>query len=686
MIRRDWLACALFVLLAGAAALQGGVKPEVSAGLYFALAAMGGVAAATRCFAPIPAGGLSLALAGCGLGLASALWSVAPDATLDACAALLASALIFLLCAGTFSAFQARRFLGGFAVLGAVIACVALARTPLGARAREPFGNPNHLAAWLLLPASYAFARLVGSELARRGRREDALLWFGIFGLLGAGVAATESLGALLAALGVCAATIALQRLPARLGTWLVIGAWSAVALWLACVPALLPGLLQPSGREGELSTGLRWQVYSSAGHAAWSYLPLGAGLGAFAPAFTRSRPMGLPYAVLHAHSEPLQAWVELGLPGLLLGIVAVRRVGARLIRLRTQSALAIAPAAGLIAVVCHSLVDFPLHVPAVALATGALAGIAWAGNLGEVRESRRSQPRSTASALTRRSVAAVALLLALVAGSQGVALFAEGRAARRFAQGEFALAERDARRGLWVRPGRPALLTAAADAAEAEFLLGGGGAPFQARALRLREETHWASPLDAAPVAALARTRAASGDSTGALAAATESAWLDPASPAPWLGLAQLWLDAGRGAEAADAVHEALERFPRTADETLTALLRATRDPLLVRVAAPESAYTRRSAGLVLARAGFFRAAADELVRAAELAPGDADTVLAAAHSLEEAGQRGAASDLLARALERIPGDARLSVELARLRGQDGSARAETPSPGQPS
>jgi predicted Zn-dependent protease len=104
------------------------------------------------------------------------------------------------------------------------------------------------------------------------------------------------------------------------------------------------------------------------------------------------------------------------------------------------------------------------------------------------------------------------------------------------------------------------------------------------------------------------------------------------------------------------------------------------------VRAAAPESAYTRRSAGLVLARAGFFQAAADELVRAAELAPGDAETVLAAARSLEEAGRTAAAGDLLARALERIPDDARLSVELARLRGQGGSARAEPPSPGQPS
>lgn len=684
MIRQGWLVCALLLLLAGAVALHGGVTAGVSAGLYLAVAALAGLAVAARRFAAIPGGGLQLALTGCGLGLASVLWSVAPDATLDASAPLLASALVFLLCAGTLSRLEARGFLGGFAVLGAVVACTALAATPLGSRAREPFGNPNHLAAWLLLPASYAFARLVGSELARRGRREDALLWFGIFGLLGAGVAATESLGALLAALGICAATLALQRLPARWGPWIVMGALSGAAVLLAFVPAILPGLLPPSGSEGELSAGLRWQVYASAGRAAWSYLPLGAGLGAFAPAFTRSRPLGLPYAVLHAHSEPLHAWVELGLPALLLGIAAIRLLGERLVRLRRRSALAFAPAASLIAVACHSLVDFPLHVPAVALATAALAGIAWSGNIAEAREADRSHPLAAAR-LTRWSVAGLALLLALVAGTQSLALVAEARAARCIAQGDFAAAESEASRGLWVRPARPALLALAADAAEAEFLLGGGGAPVLERALKLREESHWASPLDAASMVALSRTRDAVGDRIGALAAASEATRLDPASPAPWLALAQLWLDSGQGSEAAEAVRQALERFPRSADETLTALLRATRNPELVKVAAPESAYTRRSAGLVLARAGFFRAAATELVRAAELAPGDAETALAAARSLEEAGQVSAASDLLVHALERIPGETRLVSELARLRGHGGSASVGMASHGQP-
>jgi len=685
VIRNGWLGGVLLGLLAGAVALHGGVTAEGGTLLYLAVAGVAVLAAATRPFVTISGRGLELALAACGLGLASVLWSVAPDATLDASAPLLAATLVFLFCAGTLSTVQARRFLGGFAILGAVVACIALASTPLGARAREPFGNPNHLAAWLLLPASYSFARLVGSEVVRRGRREDALLWFGLFGVLGGGVAATESLGALLAALGVCAATLALQRFPSLWGTWIVPGALTSVGVVLAFVPALLPGLVPSSGAEGELSAGLRWEVYATAGRAAWSLLPFGAGLGTFAQAFTRWRPTGLPYAVLHAHSEPLDAWVELGLPSLVLGIAAIRVLGQRLARLRTRSALGFAPATGLIAVACHSLVDFPLHVPAVALSTAALAGIAWNANQSERAESGGS-PGLAGGAATRWSVLVVALVLALVAGTQSLALIAEARAARCIAQGDFGAAEREALRGLWVRPERPALLSLAADAAEAEFLLGGGGTPALERALRLREQSHGASPLDPAPVAALSSTRAALGDRIGALAAASEAARLDPASPAPWLALAQLWLDLGQGGDAAQAVHESLQRFPRSADETLAALLRATRDPALVRVAAPELAYTKRSAGLVLAHAGFLRAAADELVRAALLAPSDAESALAAARSLEEVGEVSAASDLLTHALKCIPGEARLVSELARLRERGGNASAKTAAGGEPS
>jgi predicted Zn-dependent protease len=76
-----------------------------------------------------------------------------------------------------------------------------------------------------------------------------------------------------------------------------------------------------------------------------------------------------------------------------------------------------------------------------------------------------------------------------------------------------------------------------------------------------------------------------------------------------------------------------------------------------------------RRSAGLVLANAGYVQAAADQLARASALAPGDPETALAAARALRRAGNPLAAEDVLLRALERVPGETRLAAELSGLR-----------------
>jgi predicted Zn-dependent protease len=177
------------------------------------------------------------------------------------------------------------------------------------------------------------------------------------------------------------------------------------------------------------------------------------------------------------------------------------------------------------------------------------------------------------------------------------------------------------------------------------------------------------AGPLDAASHGALAGTRALAGDLDGALVAAAAAARLDPRSPAPRVMEAQLLLASGRGREAAAAVYAALERHPRAADGLLDALLRATGDPELVARAAPDEASTRRSAGLVLGRAGFSRLAARALSRALELAPEDADVALEAARHWTRSGDPVEAEALLARTLARVPADSRLAAELARVR-----------------
>ncbi len=662
----------LLAVIAGAVALCGGVSPAGGAALGLAVAALGVGAAALCPLRPVSGGALGVTLGACGLVLASTLWSVAPDATLDAAVPVLSAAVAFFLCASALSRRDASWLLGGFALLGVIVACAALAAVPAGSRARAPLGNPNHLAAWLLLPAAVACARLVGFELGRRGKREEALLWFGAFGVVGAAIAATGSLGAGVGALAAVCAAVALRTLPARAGAWTVIGGFAAAAVATLVLPWAFPNLVPPTGAEGELSAGLRWQVWNGAARAAWAALPLGAGAGASPDLYTAGRPSGLPYAVVHAHSEPVNAVVELGLPGLALAAVAAVAIARRIARTPSGDTRAWAPAAGLFALGGHALVDFPLRVPAVSLAAFALAGLAWEASAARSRppvpiRADRSAPRLERSA--RRSLGAIGVVLALLAGTQAASVAGEAAARQRLAAGDFGGAARAAERALRFRPERPALLALAADAAEEDYRLGGGGSHALADALALRARAAAATPLDPEPRAALSRTRALAGDPVGALAAAEEAARLEPSSPARQVTLARLWLAAGRRDHAALAVRAALDRFPRSADAALAALLRATGDPTLVGVAAPDVADMRRSAGLVLANAGHVQAAADQLQRAAALAPGDPETALAAARALRRAGDSRAAEEVLLRALERVPGETRLAAELSGLR-----------------
>jgi hypothetical protein len=662
----------LLALLAGAIALGGGVTPAGSAVLGLAIAALGVLTAVGAPLQRLSGGALGVTLGACGLVLASTLWSVAPDATLDAAVPVLSAATAFLVCACALSRRDASWLVGGLALLGAIVACVALAAVPAGGRAHAPLGNPNHLAAWLLLPGAVACARLVGFELGRRGKREEALLWFGAFGVVGAAIAATGSLGAAVGAMAAVCAALALRVLPGRAGAWTVVGAFAAAAVATLVCPWALPNLVPPAGAEGELSAGLRWQVWNGAAHAAWAALPFGAGAGASADLYTGGRPAGLPYAVVHAHSEPVNALVELGLPGLVLAAVAAVVVARRIAGTPSGATRAWAPAVGVFAVAGHALVDFPLRVPAVSLATFALAGLAW-----EASASRAALPRRRNRGRddlrehrgTRWSLAAIGVVLAVVAGTQAASVAGEAETRARLAGGDFAGASRAAEQALRFRPTRPSLLALAADAAEQDYRLGGGGGGALAGALAFRARQAAATPLDPEPLAALARTRALAGDTTGALAAAEEAARLEPSAPARQLALAQLWLVAGRRDYAALAVHAALDLFPRSADAALAALLSATGDPTLMGVAAPDAADMRRSAGLVLANAGYVQAAADQLARASALAPGDPETALAAARALRRAGNPLAAEDVLLRALERVPGETRLAAELSGLR-----------------
>jgi tetratricopeptide (TPR) repeat protein len=660
---RSGLALALLALLGLALALRGAVSPGPAALLHGLVAAAGLTAASASRLGPAPGAALALAAGWPLLGLLSLGWSASPDATLDASAALCAGAVVFLLAGQLAAHEERRRLVAGLALAGAVVALLALAVAPAGARARFPFGNPNHLGGWLLLPGALAFMGLLSTEVAQRGRREAALLWFGCVAVTGAGIAASASRGAGLAAAAALSALWLARRVGPRRGAVLAAVCLAAGAAALAALPLLAPDLLGARSVAGESSAGIRWAVYGAAARAALDGAPLGTGLGAFPAAFASRRPPHLPYAVGFAHSEPLHAWVELGTPfvvAILATLLAMVRCAAARLGAGSSS-LAWGAALALVALAAHSLVDFPLHVPAIALTGAALAGILFAGSPGP----------ASSPALTRGALAALALTTLALSGSQGLAVLAEERSDARLAAGDFTGALRAAERGFWVRPARPGLHARVARAAEHAFRFGGCGRACLARALAARQQAVSASPADAGLRLALARSALLAGDVAGAEAELAVAARLDPASPVPLLARARLRLARGEEAEAAAELRAALQRHPAAAAPATAAWLRATRAPALLESVLPGEPAAWRAGAAALAREGFLREAAQAWARAFDASPDDLDAALRAARHFVRAGDRAAAENVLARALERAPDDPVLGDLLARLRSE---------------
>ena len=420
-----WLPLALLGLLATAIALGGGVAPGAAALLCFLTGAIGLVAASSRRLPPLSPAVLGLALIGSGVALVSLLWNRHLNASLDGSAAAICASLVWMLGATLVDGKARRRFVIGLAISGAVVALLALAEAVPGQPASIPLGDPNRLAAWLLLPGSLALVALLHSEPTGRGAGESAFLWFGLAGIIGAGIAAAASRGASLAAALALAALLILYLLgPQRT---ILVGATGIVAaalvLWFA--PTLAPDLPPVELGGGWSSPGIQWVAYAASASTALDVVPLGAGIGAFASSFEAYRSPIIPHAASFAHSESLQGLLELGLP--LLAVFAVTVfvavLAARGILSRPRSPRCTWGAViATLSLSAHSLIDFPLDVPAIALSGAALAGLAFAGiDIGE--GAHRTPDRVPSGAATRSIVAGLSIALLALAASQTAAI-----------------------------------------------------------------------------------------------------------------------------------------------------------------------------------------------------------------------------------------------------------------------
>jgi len=351
---------------------------------------------------------------------------------------------------------------------------------------RRPFAGlalPGHLAVLLATALPVLLDRIA------RGRRRAA--WGALLALDLVALGLTRSLlGALLAS-GVLLATAPSRwRRPAA----------AAAVLAVAAAAAVRPDLVR---LEPFLQRLDNWRT---AAWVWWHHPFLGVGPGGLRQASQR-----VPFAVrsvsAYAHDLPLQALAELGLPGLLVLLLA----GRALVRLLRRGWAVDRPLALAVAVVAlHNLLDFSLYVSGVALP--------WAVLLGQLHAEVRARDPAPAPARGRAAaVAACALALAMAALGATSRTLEEAAAAAR----EPAAAVRAHRLAPW-RAG-PALLAAS--------LVGkGDGASRLARAVRERlRVARWARPGSATLELAEARVDLLLADPVSALAAAERARELRP-------------------------------------------------------------------------------------------------------------------------------------------------------------
>jgi len=150
----------------------------------------------------------------------------------------------------------------------------------------------------------------------------------------------------------------------------------------LAAADPVWTWLIRGLELEGDLSTVNRLKVWNGTVQMISSLWASGSGLGTFRYAFPAFLPGGINLYFDHAHQEFLELVAEVGIPGaaaalwLLVALIVRVARGMPPQHQRAARVLAIGLIAALVAVVSHAFVDFPLHIPAIALTAIAVTGM----------------------------------------------------------------------------------------------------------------------------------------------------------------------------------------------------------------------------------------------------------------------------------------------------------------------
>jgi O-antigen ligase len=243
------------------------------------------------------------------------------------------------------------------------------------------FANPNHNAAFLYSAVPFVIAWAIGLALDRRRNRAIGLIFLALLIVaIVIGITATQSRAgmALLLVAGLGGILLAWRHNRYQSGRRLLgfaIGG-SLVALLLAFQFGFV-AYMQRAEEQG--LKDLRWPVARVTSQAAIANLPLGSGFGTFVPVYDRFAPrtlLGQAY-VNHAHDDWLELWLTGGVPAIVLMIVFLTWFGVSTFGLWGSSQpvapvldLALAQAASIVIVLLlfHSVLEFPLRMPALSV------------------------------------------------------------------------------------------------------------------------------------------------------------------------------------------------------------------------------------------------------------------------------------------------------------------------------
>lgn len=258
--------------------------------------------------------------------------------------------------------------------------------------------NHNHFAGFLEMVIPFAVARALAALPTRAAKRvahaatgKAALFLFAAAVMVLAVIFSQSRMG-LIACLGSLLTMAAVSRLRgknsaaprATLGTGfvLLLLAISASLMFWIGPDAVFMRFAELPERQGPGAAGGRLELWGDTLRLIRERPLAGAGLGAFAAAYTKVQTVDVNARVDYAHNDYLQLAAELGLPAALLFWGLIFALAARTLRVcwipgnHTRRAIALGATGALAALLLHSLTDFNLYIPANGLVFSVVLGL----------------------------------------------------------------------------------------------------------------------------------------------------------------------------------------------------------------------------------------------------------------------------------------------------------------------